>query len=112
MTVSQIEKLKARLATASPAEARIIKELIQTLEADAPDAVPHRDRTGIQERVVFLARWSGNSKCSVPATWLATFEENRPHATNRSSARRPMKVKRWPLGWTNYIAYRNMRIFN
>jgi hypothetical protein len=78
MTVNQIEKLKARLATASPAEAKIIKELIQTLEADAPDAVPHRDRVAApsgQKNNPFLnprAKW-------IPADqrtrdWLATFE--------------------------------------
>ena len=40
--MNQIEKLKARLATATPAEAAIIKELIQTLETatDAPEAQP------------------------------------------------------------------------
>jgi hypothetical protein len=72
MTVNQIEKLKARLATASPAEAKIIKELIQTLEADAPDAVPHRDRVAVpsgQKNNPFLNPVrNGFRRTSVPAT--------------------------------------------
>jgi len=38
--MNQIEKLKSKLATANPAEAKIIRELIATLETDPAPASP------------------------------------------------------------------------
>jgi hypothetical protein len=52
--MSQLEKLKSRLATASPAEARVIRELMLELEADveAPDDTsgPRVAKSGLFDR--------------------------------------------------------------